>query len=81
MDNMRDISDLLQDMLRNAFCTGSGWVARREAIQDIGGIPPEYTQEDKATSALLHARAWEVAFVRKPLQWGLAPNTSIDHVK
>lgn len=81
IDDSCDITVFLQDELRNALCTGSGWVARREAIQDIGGIPGEYIQEDVVTSALLHARGWEVAYVWEPLQWGLVPSTFVDHVK
>lgn len=81
IDDICDTTLVLQDMLRNALCTGSGWVARREAIQGIGGIPTEYIQEDVATSALLHAKGWEVAYVWEPLQWGLVPNTFVDHVK
>lgn len=81
VDEICDVTLLLQDMLRNGLCTGTGWVARREAIQDIGGIPTDYTQEDIATSALLHAKGWEVAYVWEPLQWGLVPHTFVDHVK
>lgn len=80
-DAVFDVKIFMQDMLRNAPCTGSGWVARREAIQDMGGIPTKYAQEDIATSILLRARGWEIGYVWEPLQWGLAPDTLVDHVK
>ena len=81
VDDICDITLVQQDMLGDAICTGSGWVARRDAIHDIGGIPTQYTQEDIVTSALLQAKGWKVVYVWEPLQHGLVPTTFADNIK
>jgi cellulose synthase/poly-beta-1,6-N-acetylglucosamine synthase-like glycosyltransferase len=48
-----DIILPIQDSNNVAFCTGTGFVARRASIDDIGGLPTESIQEDVYTSMLL----------------------------
>ena len=57
------------------MCTGTGYVAKRSAIAQIGGWPLAYAGEDYMCSALLTGAGWEVVFVRTPLQSGLAPES------
>ena len=57
------------------MCTGTGYVAKRSAIAQIGGWPLAYAGEDYMCSALLTGAGREVVFVRTPLQSGLAPES------
>lgn len=63
------------------MCTGSGYVARRSAIADIGGWPQVEAGEDFMCSALLSDKGWKVAFIRENLQFGLAPSSLNSHIK
>ncbi|KAB8226559.1 nucleotide-diphospho-sugar transferase [Aspergillus novoparasiticus] len=65
----------LQDANSATFCTGTGFVARRAAIDDIGGFPTESIQEDVHTSMLLSSCGWKVLYVPERLQWGITPHT------
>ena len=69
------VQEILNDSLGATMCTGTGWVARRDAIESIGGWPLAYTGEDYMLSALLTGHGWEVAFVREPMQVGSAPES------
>ncbi|KAJ3051657.1 hypothetical protein HK097_007334 [Rhizophlyctis rosea] len=64
-----------------AWCSGSGYVARRAALDEIGGFGYGSLGEDVYTTYLLHARGWKTAFVNEYLQWGLAPDTFAGHIK
>ena len=63
------------------MCTGTGYVARRSAIAQIGGWPLAYAGEDYMCSALVTGAGYEVVFVRAPLQTGLAPESLTALVK
>lgn len=65
-DFVFDILSYLQDALDLAWCIGTGWVAQRSAIEEIGGIPTEAILEDVLTSVLLNARG----YVPENVQWG-----------
>lgn len=69
------VQEILNDSLGAPLCTGTGYVARRSALESIGGWPLAYTGEDYMLSALLTGHGWEVAFVREPMQVGLAPES------
>ena len=69
------MQELLNDYLGAPMCTGTGYVARRSAIAEIGGWPLAYTGEDYMCSALLTGAGWDVVFVRSFLQTGLAPES------
>ena len=72
---MRTVAHVQQDSLGKAFGGGSGWVARREALDDIGGIPMVSHLEDYLTCMDLIAAEWKVILVEEPLQWGLLPDS------
>ena len=63
------------------MCTGSGFIARRTAIDNIGGWPLVEAGEDYMCSALLSSAGWNIVFVRDKLQYGLAPESLYAHVK
>lgn len=70
-DNLLLVSDLSDD----TWCTGTGFVLRHSAAEQIGGIPTDQLSEDIMTSLLLFAKGWKVAYVWEPLQWGLVPDS------
>ena len=57
------------------MCTGTGYVARRSALAEVEGWPLAYSGEDYMCSTLLSGAGWRIAFVREPLQAGLAPES------
>ncbi|KAL8867088.1 MAG: hypothetical protein Q9174_005885, partial [Haloplaca sp. 1 TL-2023] len=67
--------ELLNDRLGASMCTGTGYVARRTALEGIGGWPLAESGEDFMCSALLGSAGWEIAYVRENLQYGLAPSS------
>ena len=69
------MQEVLNDSLDAPMCTGTGYVARCSAIEEIGGWPLAYAGEDYMCSALLSGAGWRLAFVREPLQTGLAPES------
>lgn len=69
------VQEILNDSIGAPLCTGTGYVARRSALESIGGWPLAYTGEDYMLSALLTGQGWEAAFVREPMQVGLAPES------
>lgn len=71
----------LQDYTNNANFTGTGFVARRSALETIGGFAEDCLSEDALTSFYLSAAGWDLIFVPEPLQWGIAPDTFPAHLK
>ncbi|KAJ8113872.1 hypothetical protein OPT61_g4101 [Boeremia exigua] len=72
---------ILKDGAGIAWCTGSGWVMRRTAIDEIGGFPSQSLTEDTLCSNLLLGKGWRSAYVPEELQWGLIPETYHAHVR
>jgi cellulose synthase/poly-beta-1,6-N-acetylglucosamine synthase-like glycosyltransferase len=64
-----------------AWCTGSGYVMRRQALQDIGGFPIGSLAEDVCCSSMLLGFGWTTAFVHEPLQFGTVPDSLTSHLK
>ncbi|KAI4251759.1 MAG: hypothetical protein LQ352_004671 [Teloschistes flavicans] len=69
------VQELLNDCLGACMCTGTGYVAKRQAIADIGGWPLAFSGEDYMCSTLLTGAGWEIVFDRTPLQTGRAPES------
>ena len=67
------VQEILNDRLGAAMCTGSGYVVRRDALDEIGGWPLAEAGEDFMCSAFLSNAGWKIAFVRENFQSGLAP--------
>ena len=60
LDGLFNISLLQQDISSHGMCTGTGFVLRRSAIEEVGGIPIEEMNEDLMTSLVLDANGWKV---------------------
>ncbi|GKT61409.1 glycosyl transferase [Colletotrichum tofieldiae] len=73
--------DLVCGLAGSGFNLGSGWVMRREAIDDIGGFPTDVLTEDITSSMMVMAEGWKTTYIPEALQWGLVPDTYAAHVK
>jgi Glycosyl transferase family group 2 len=81
LDFFVHITEPIKDTLGAAWCTGSGYVCRRTALDDIGGIPVGGIAEDVATSNLFIGKGWITAYVHEPLQFGTVPDDFSSHLK
>ncbi|KAG9246755.1 putative glycosyl transferase [Calycina marina] len=71
----------IKDALGVAWCTGSGYVARREALDDIGNFPLGSLAEDVATSTMMLGKGWKTGYIHEPLQYGTVPEDFGGHLK
>ena len=71
----------IKDALGVAWCTGSGYILRRAALQEIGGFPTGSLAEDVCCSSMLLGAGWRTAFVHEPLQYGTVPDSLTSHLK
>ncbi|KAI7782796.1 hypothetical protein LA080_012837 [Diaporthe eres] len=69
-----------RDRINDAWCTGSGWVARRCAIDELGGVPMQTIGEDAFMSTGISNNGWSTAFIPQSLQFGLVPDTYGSHL-
>lgn len=69
------VQEVLNDASNACMCTGTGYVARRTAIESIGGWPLPESGEDYMCSALLTDAGWKIAYVRDNLQYGSCPGS------
>lgn len=72
---------VLQDLAGKSACTGTGFVVRREALDQVGRFPTESLSEDFLLSIRLMAKGWKVCHVPGQLQWGLAPDSFSGMIK
>ena len=71
----------LQNLKGQAPCTGTGFVVRRSALDEIDGFPEDSVSEDILTSALLCCAGWQTVYVPGALQWGLAADSMADFLR
>jgi cellulose synthase (UDP-forming) len=76
-----DITQPARDVWDNAFCYGGTFLARRSAIEEIGGIPEESITEDLYSSYLLRAKGYTVRYLNEPLSEGLAAESLASFIK
>ena len=81
IDEYMDLFTIVQDSLQSAYCTGSGFVARRAALDSIDGFPTESLQDDILVSLHLRAKKWKVTFVLEDQQYGQRPATLGSYTK
>ncbi|KAL8727458.1 MAG: hypothetical protein Q9166_006046 [cf. Caloplaca sp. 2 TL-2023] len=81
MDILFDVMEPSKNATSSAWCCGSGFVVRRDALDGIGGVPEESINEDILTSFFLKAAGWEIVYVHEDVQWGLVPSTITAHIK
>ena len=67
--------------MSSTWCGGSGYVLRREALEDIGGFPTESVGEDMYCSNVLLGKGWKTIYVDETLQIGRVPESYKAHVK
>ncbi|KAG4437699.1 hypothetical protein IFR05_006823 [Cadophora sp. M221] len=64
-----------------AVSQGSGYVARRTALAEIGGFPTDTLSEDGCCSMLLLGAGWKTRYVLEPLQSGLVADSYLSFLK
>jgi cellulose synthase (UDP-forming) len=70
-----------RDHFNAVICCGTSFVARRDLLEGLGGMPTETITEDLMTSTYLQAEGYEVVYLNEALSFGEAPNRSVDHLK
>ena len=73
--------EIAKDMADLAWCTGSGWIMRRAALNSIGEFPVASITEDVYSSLLLQTKGWKILYIPEALQYGLLPKTYYGHCK
>jgi hypothetical protein len=81
LDFFVHVSETVKDVMGVAWCTGSGYIARREALDSIGNFPKGSLAEDVATSTLMLGKGWHTAFIHESLQFGTVPEDFGSHLK
>ncbi|KAJ5806899.1 hypothetical protein N7474_010491 [Penicillium riverlandense] len=81
LDFFVHVIEPIKDALGVAWCTGSGYICRREALDQIGHFPLGSLAEDVATSTLMLGRGWRTAYIHEPLQFGTVPEDYGGHLK
>lgn len=74
-EEQRVFTDVLQparDSWQNSFCYGSVFLARRSAIDAIGGIPEDSITEDLYSSYALRAEGYLIRYLNETVCQGLA---------
>ncbi|KAH9907036.1 glycosyltransferase family 2 protein [Xylariomycetidae sp. FL2044] len=74
------LNDWARDMCGAAWNSGTGYVARRRALEETGGFPPTIS-EDVYSAALMLAHGWRACYVGECLQYGLVPDSYLGNVK
>ncbi|MFM1811572.1 MAG: hypothetical protein RLZZ336_510 [Cyanobacteriota bacterium] len=62
-------------------CAGTAFVARRAALDQVGGFVEAALSEDFVTGIALLGRGWQVRYLAEPLSAGLAAETLLDFVR
>jgi cellulose synthase (UDP-forming) len=62
-----------RDALGAMFCCGTNFVARRAALEQVGGFSPDSLTEDFELSIRLHELGWQSRYLPEVLASGLGP--------
>jgi cellulose synthase (UDP-forming) len=84
VDEQRFFFDTLQpakDAWDVSYCCGTSFVARRAAIEDVGGYPTETITEDILLSFKLIDAGYVTRYLNEKLSNGLAPETIAEYIK
>lgn len=79
--HMCNVAATQQDFHDEAWCNGSGFVVRRNVIDQVRGFPTTCLLEDMLTSMALTSAGWKSILVSEPLQWGTVPDSFAGNVK
>ncbi|KAL9619358.1 MAG: hypothetical protein Q9160_006038 [Pyrenula sp. 1 TL-2023] len=80
-DQVQMVRTMRSDFVDEGLGGGSGWLARRAAIDSIGGFSTDGMAEDFLTCLDLREAGWKVALLDENLQWGLTPDSFNGHTK
>lgn len=80
-DQLLMVRQMRKDFGDTGLGGGSGWLARRLALDSIGGFATDSISEDFLTCVDLMKAGWSVAMLDENLQWGLAPTSFNGHTK
>ena len=76
-----DVIQPARDAWGASFCIGTGWVARRAAINAIGGAVPEDTVcEDMYTTYNMMAAGYRTVYLNEALAYGLAAESITEFI-
>lgn len=67
--------------MQNQKGNGTGFVVRRQALNQIQGFPIGNYSGDGITSVYLAAKGWKTKYVPETVQWGLVPDTVRNHAR
>lgn len=67
--------------MQNQKGNGSGYVVRRQALNQIQGFPVGNYSGDGIISVHLAAVGWKTRYVPETVQWGLVPDTVRTHAR
>ena len=62
-------------------CAGTSFVARRSALESVGGFVGNAISEDLVTGIALNAHGWRLIYLQEKLSAGLAAETMADFVR
>lgn len=80
-DQLQHVRNLRKDFGDTGLGAGTGWLARRSAVDSIGGFAADGISEDFLTCIDLMEAGWTVALLDENLQWGLVPDSFNGHIK
>lgn len=79
LDIVFDGIETIKECVSSSWCTGTGFVVRRQALHQIQWFPTDNHCDDIMTSVYLTAAGWKIAYVPETVQWGLVPDTVRRH--
>ena len=80
-DQLQQVRNIRKEFGGIGLGGGTGWIARRKAIDMIDGFAVDGTSEDFLTCVDLMERDWGVALLDEDAQYGLAPDSFNGHQK
>ena len=71
----------IRDSWGAVVCAGTSFLARRSALDSVGGFCEEAISEDFVTGLALRAKGWKLLYLPEKLSAGLAAETMADFVR
>ena len=80
-DQLQSVRQIRRDFGEEGLGAGSGWLARRRALDSIGGFSCDGIAEDFLTCVDLREAGWKVILLDEDVQWGLTSDSFNAHTK